>query len=289
MGERSWLRPAADALGWVDAYVERMLMAVILVKDEIEQRRFLVQPFAMLSNDPPPSRGRRRARRRRAARRDAGGAAAGGAAGELGGGAEGAGEPLGSPGRAAAPARGASPPPMAAPSGRLAKMASRIRRVWGKKAPKGEKGRHEVRQPSSRGGLLSAALSLSPFGSAGGGALAAATVAAPAGGGEGRRSNGGFLAAALALTPFGSSSAPAPPAAPPAEEPHPPGAGAPPAAARAPSFAERALDDSGFADVSDAGAGDEAGDYGAPEEDYLDWYQGGPQGPAAKLAKLPPK
>eukprot|EP00775_Hariotina_reticulata_P008904 gene8904-9081_t len=50
LGERSWLRPFADALGWVDAYVERMLMAVILVKDEVEQRRFLVQPFSILSN-----------------------------------------------------------------------------------------------------------------------------------------------------------------------------------------------------------------------------------------------
>jgi hypothetical protein len=35
LGERSWLRPILDALGWVDAYVERMLMAVILVKDEV--------------------------------------------------------------------------------------------------------------------------------------------------------------------------------------------------------------------------------------------------------------
>jgi hypothetical protein len=35
LGERSWVRPFADALGWVDAYVERMLMAVILVKDEV--------------------------------------------------------------------------------------------------------------------------------------------------------------------------------------------------------------------------------------------------------------
>lgn len=35
LGERSWLRPLAAALGWVDAYVERMLMAVILVKDEV--------------------------------------------------------------------------------------------------------------------------------------------------------------------------------------------------------------------------------------------------------------
>jgi hypothetical protein len=38
LGERSWLRPFADALGWVDAYVERMLMAVILVKDEVSWR-----------------------------------------------------------------------------------------------------------------------------------------------------------------------------------------------------------------------------------------------------------
>jgi hypothetical protein len=37
LGERSWLRPILDALGWVDAYVERMLMAVILVKDEVSQ------------------------------------------------------------------------------------------------------------------------------------------------------------------------------------------------------------------------------------------------------------
>jgi hypothetical protein len=35
LGERSWLRPLLDALGWVDAYIERMLMAVILVKDEV--------------------------------------------------------------------------------------------------------------------------------------------------------------------------------------------------------------------------------------------------------------
>lgn len=38
LGERSWLRPILDALGWVDAYVERMLMAVILVKDEVGAR-----------------------------------------------------------------------------------------------------------------------------------------------------------------------------------------------------------------------------------------------------------
>lgn len=37
LGERSWLRPILDALGWVDAYVERMLMAVILVKDEVSR------------------------------------------------------------------------------------------------------------------------------------------------------------------------------------------------------------------------------------------------------------
>lgn len=97
LGARSLLRPLLDALGWVDAYVERMLMAVILVKDEVggvgrwwggggqphpeggglprpratailvhaegpvcrvraaavqvEQQRFLVQPFSMLTNN----------------------------------------------------------------------------------------------------------------------------------------------------------------------------------------------------------------------------------------------
>eukprot|EP00879_Flechtneria_rotunda_P033504 GHRR01037116.1.p1 GENE.GHRR01037116.1~~GHRR01037116.1.p1 ORF type:complete len:457 (+),score=146.66 GHRR01037116.1:1129-2499(+) len=35
LSEDSWFRPIADALGWVDAYIERMLMAVILVKDEV--------------------------------------------------------------------------------------------------------------------------------------------------------------------------------------------------------------------------------------------------------------
>lgn len=33
------MRPFADALGWVDAYIERMLMAVILVKDEVSTPR----------------------------------------------------------------------------------------------------------------------------------------------------------------------------------------------------------------------------------------------------------
>lgn len=36
--EHSWLRPFAAALGWVDAYVERMLMAVVLVKDEVSHQ-----------------------------------------------------------------------------------------------------------------------------------------------------------------------------------------------------------------------------------------------------------
>ena len=65
-GEDSWFKPIADAFGWVDAYVERMLMAVILVKDEVEQRRFLVQPFTMLgstSQDVAVGQRRRRARR----------------------------------------------------------------------------------------------------------------------------------------------------------------------------------------------------------------------------------
>jgi hypothetical protein len=37
LGERSWLQPVLHAVGWVDAYVERMLMAVILVKDEVSR------------------------------------------------------------------------------------------------------------------------------------------------------------------------------------------------------------------------------------------------------------
>lgn len=43
LGERSWLRPFAAALGWVDAYIERMLMAVILVKDEVSRLSALLQ------------------------------------------------------------------------------------------------------------------------------------------------------------------------------------------------------------------------------------------------------
>jgi hypothetical protein len=49
-GDASWFRFAADAMGWVDAYVERMLMSVILVKDEVEQSRFMHSPFKMLSS-----------------------------------------------------------------------------------------------------------------------------------------------------------------------------------------------------------------------------------------------
>jgi hypothetical protein len=65
-GEDSWFKPIADAFGWVDAYVERMLMAVILVKDEVEQRRFLVQPFTMLgSTSQEVAVGQRRKRERR--------------------------------------------------------------------------------------------------------------------------------------------------------------------------------------------------------------------------------
>lgn len=37
-------------MGWVDAFIERMLMTVILVKDEVEQMRFAVQPFSMVAS-----------------------------------------------------------------------------------------------------------------------------------------------------------------------------------------------------------------------------------------------
>jgi hypothetical protein len=50
-GARSRLFGWAEAFGAVDAYVERMLLGVILLKDEVEQRRFMVPPFAMLDEE----------------------------------------------------------------------------------------------------------------------------------------------------------------------------------------------------------------------------------------------
>ncbi|GLC71676.1 hypothetical protein PLESTF_001148300 [Pleodorina starrii] len=48
-GERSWLRLASDLVGWTDAFLDRMLMAVTLLRDEVEQGRFVVQPLSMMA------------------------------------------------------------------------------------------------------------------------------------------------------------------------------------------------------------------------------------------------
>ncbi|GFR41631.1 hypothetical protein Agub_g2358 [Astrephomene gubernaculifera] len=49
-GERSWLRLGADLVGWTDAFLDRMLMAVTLLRDEVEQGRFVVQPLSMVAS-----------------------------------------------------------------------------------------------------------------------------------------------------------------------------------------------------------------------------------------------
>uniref|UniRef100_A0A6S8KGU1 Protein ENHANCED DISEASE RESISTANCE 2 C-terminal domain-containing protein n=1 Tax=Dunaliella tertiolecta TaxID=3047 RepID=A0A6S8KGU1_DUNTE len=48
-GEHSWLRPMSDLLGWREAFLDRILMSVLLVRDEVEQGRFAVQPFQLVS------------------------------------------------------------------------------------------------------------------------------------------------------------------------------------------------------------------------------------------------
>ncbi len=48
-GRRSWLYPMVKALGVVDSFVDRMLMSVILVRDEVELQRFVVKPFTCFS------------------------------------------------------------------------------------------------------------------------------------------------------------------------------------------------------------------------------------------------
>eukprot|EP00798_Chlamydomonas_sp_ICE-L_P012258 gene12258-15404_t len=42
------LKPAADLLGWTDAFLDRILMSVTLIRDEVEHSRFLARPFSML-------------------------------------------------------------------------------------------------------------------------------------------------------------------------------------------------------------------------------------------------
>ena len=34
-GDASWAKPMADALGWTDAFLDRILMNVILIRDEV--------------------------------------------------------------------------------------------------------------------------------------------------------------------------------------------------------------------------------------------------------------
>ncbi len=38
-GERSWLRLVSQAAGWTNAFLDRLLMAVILLRDEVGASR----------------------------------------------------------------------------------------------------------------------------------------------------------------------------------------------------------------------------------------------------------
>ncbi len=46
----SWAHPVASAAGWVDNFLDRILMSVHLLRDEVEQRRFIVQPFKLVES-----------------------------------------------------------------------------------------------------------------------------------------------------------------------------------------------------------------------------------------------
>mmetsp|Transcript_6312 Transcript_6312/g.13904 ORF Transcript_6312/g.13904 Transcript_6312/m.13904 type:complete len:915 (+) Transcript_6312:68-2812(+) len=46
----SWLRPFADLMGWTDAFLDRMLMTVMLVRDAVEHSRFKEPPFLVATN-----------------------------------------------------------------------------------------------------------------------------------------------------------------------------------------------------------------------------------------------
>ncbi|GIM10649.1 hypothetical protein Vretimale_14246 [Volvox reticuliferus] len=46
----SWARRFASTVGWVDSFLDRILMSVHLLRDEVEQRRFMVQPFKLVSS-----------------------------------------------------------------------------------------------------------------------------------------------------------------------------------------------------------------------------------------------
>ena len=49
-GDKSWARPFADALGWTDAFLDRILMTVILIRDEVEHSRFSLKPLSLLNS-----------------------------------------------------------------------------------------------------------------------------------------------------------------------------------------------------------------------------------------------
>ncbi|KAG2483121.1 hypothetical protein HYH03_018011 [Edaphochlamys debaryana] len=55
-GERSWLRLVSEAVGWTNAFLDNMLMAVTLLRDEVEQGRFVVQPLNMVAGSKPKER-----------------------------------------------------------------------------------------------------------------------------------------------------------------------------------------------------------------------------------------
>ncbi|KXZ52674.1 hypothetical protein GPECTOR_9g720 [Gonium pectorale] len=48
--EASWLSRLSSLAGWTDSFLERILMSVTLVRDEVEQRRFAVQPFKLVAS-----------------------------------------------------------------------------------------------------------------------------------------------------------------------------------------------------------------------------------------------
>lgn len=47
-GDKAWARPLTDLLGWTDAFLDRILMTVILVRDEVRQ---FSCSFSLLAND----------------------------------------------------------------------------------------------------------------------------------------------------------------------------------------------------------------------------------------------
>ena len=49
-GDQSWMRPFADALGWTDAFLDRILMTVILIRDEVEHSRFSLKPLSLITS-----------------------------------------------------------------------------------------------------------------------------------------------------------------------------------------------------------------------------------------------